>query len=371
MLFALGCGEEPGIDAVTEWAVDPNPVVSVGEVEGDSAYLFQQIVDVELGTSGELIVADAGLGAIRIFDPAGGFLVQTGRTGDGPGEFRWLRSLATAGEGEVVAWDSKAARLTWVDVSGTVLRSVPLERSEAANGVGTLDLLVGPLSDGSVLVGTVGLGSRDRVGPDLISIERFGPDGTHRGRVLETTGFHRDRLTERLTGPVAFSPRPMFALDGASLYHTTGERGVVFRTVSGARDSIVVPIQPAALGSAWDVLRARLTEAEVTLYDQALDHAPRPDSLPALSGLLVDTDGSIWVKAFDPATDALWIAASNGTGGVWSVVSPAGVPVSRVALPSGFAPHVLTDSSVVGVHTDALGIQRVRVHRLHRRVEVD
>ena len=364
LLAAMACGDDPTSEVVAEWSLTPTPLVSVGALEGDSTSLFQSIVDIEVAPTGELVVADGGLGVLRVYEPTGAFLTQMGGPGEGPGEFAWLRSIWMPGPDTVGVWDSRSARLTYFDLDGRLLRTVGLERTAEANGVGTLDLLVGALPDGSVLVGTVGLGSRDRVGADRVSVERFAPDGSHMGRVLETTGFVRDRLSERLTGPVAFSPRPMFALDDDRLYHTTGADPTVALWEDGEVDTVSTPAVRPDVGSVWEILGERLAELDTELYDQALEQAPRPDSLPVLAGLLVDGGGDLWVKEFDPATDALWLGAVNGTGGSWLVITPEGDLAGRVVLPSGFAPHVVTDSSVVGVHTDELGVQRVQVYGL-------
>ena len=364
LLAGMACGDDPPSGDVEAWSVTSTPLASVGAFEGDSASLFQNVVDVEVAPTGELVVADAGLGVVRVYGPTGTFVTQMGGPGEGPGEFAWLRSIWIPGPDTVGVWDSRSARLTYFDLDGRLLNMVSLERTAEANGVGTLDLLVGSLPDGSVLVGTVGLSSRDRVGADRISVERFAPDGSHLGRVLETTGFVRDRLAERLTGPVAFSPRPMFALDDDRLYHTTGADPTVALWEDGEVDTVSTPAVRRDVGPAWEILGQRLAELDIELYDQALEQAPRPDSLPVLAGLLVDARGNVWVKEFDPATDALWLGAVNGTGGSWLVITPEGDLAGRVVLPSGFAPHVVTDSSVVGVHTDELGVQRVQVYGL-------
>lgn len=356
------CLDGSRADDVAVWEVSPTPLVSIGEAEGDSVELFQWIVGVEVTEGGDLVVADGGLSVVRVFDRAGRFVAQMGAAGDGPGEFRSLRSIWMPDPGTIGVWDSRAARLTYYGLDGSLTRTIALERTEESNGYGTMDFLVGTLADDATLIATIGMSSADRTGRDLISVERFDGAGAHLGRVVATTGFQRDRLTESFTGPIAFSPRAFFAVFDGAIYHTTGARAEVLRVTGTITDTLFLPPLTHDRDAAWASLGAGLTELGLDVYDEALAEGTRPDSIPHLAGLMVDDTGLVWAKDFDPATDALWLAPLNGTGGIWSVVAPDGRVVARVAMPAQFRPYGVSRGSVVGVSTDGLGVQRVQVY---------
>ncbi|MDE0651039.1 MAG: hypothetical protein OXI12_11940, partial [Gammaproteobacteria bacterium] len=70
--------------------IAPEPILSIGAVEGPDELLFGRIVSVALDGAGNFIVADRQSGDIRIFDAAGIHLRTLGGPGEGPGEFQAL-----------------------------------------------------------------------------------------------------------------------------------------------------------------------------------------------------------------------------------------------------------------------------------------
>ena len=82
--------------------IAPEPVLSIGAIDGPAEELFGGIASVAVDGAGNFIVADGQVGEIRIFD-AGGLHVRTlGSAGEGPGEFRGLAA----------AWPATAAAQT-------------------------------------------------------------------------------------------------------------------------------------------------------------------------------------------------------------------------------------------------------------------
>lgn len=61
--------------------------------------MFQRIVSVARGEEGNLVVADAGWGEIRVFDSGGEHVRTIGREGEGPGEFQSLSGAWPGSEG--------------------------------------------------------------------------------------------------------------------------------------------------------------------------------------------------------------------------------------------------------------------------------
>lgn len=79
---------------------------------------------------------------------------------------------------------------------------------------------------------------------------------------------------------------------------------------------------------------------------------------------MVDRDERIWLKHYEPATDATHLRSGAMAGGRWTLIEADGRIVAEVELPDGFAPMDATGRSVLGIHRDELGVERVRVYDL-------
>lgn len=363
----VACGPPEGFPDVPTWRLSTVPVTTIGRTEGDSTHLFQRIAGVELLADGRVVVADGGLSVVRVFDADGRFLTQMGRRGDGPGEFGELSSLFLVLPDTVVTWDHALRRLTFFTPEGELAQSLVLDVSPSSAGVGSLDFVVGALSDGAIAMGASGFASRSPLGADRISLERFARDGSHLGRAAETTGLVRAELGERVFGPVPFSPYPYRATFRSMIYHTNGASPAVFVWSGGAQRTLRLPAERHDLDRAWAALVEGVDEGGSAFYVDLLPSAPHPDSLPHVSGLMVDDRGRAWTKRYDPSTDALWLGhGAHAPGGTWWVTEPNGDIIASVRVPGGFAPYGVVADRVVGVRTDALGVERVEVHTVRR-----
>ncbi|MCG6955143.1 MAG: hypothetical protein LJF04_04050, partial [Gemmatimonadetes bacterium] len=56
-----------------------------------------------------------------------------------------------------------------------------------------------------------------------------------------------------------------------------------------------------------------------------------------------------------------------GPGGVWTVLSQSGARVGSIRMPGELEPSQITESQVVGVRRDELGVEAVQVYPLVRR----
>ncbi len=83
LLFSVLVFQEPNL---TE-------VLRVGGIDGEDAFVFGRVLAAELSGKGTLFVLDAHASEVRMFDQEGHHMGSFGRAGEGPGEFRRLRSM--------------------------------------------------------------------------------------------------------------------------------------------------------------------------------------------------------------------------------------------------------------------------------------
>ena len=368
MGLSLGCRSEAGEPSLSRWTVSTTPTTSIGAVEGDSAYLFQRIAGARFTVDGRIVVADGGLSAVRVFEADGRFLLQAGSRGDGPGEFQFLRDVWVRPPDTIGAWDMASRRLTYFGGDGEVARTVQLQLSGAGAEAGNLDFVVGALDDGSVAVAALAFAAGGEPGADRVRVERFGADGNHLGRLVESTGFVRAALPDGRSTPIPFSPYPHFASDGRTIYHTNGYASAVTAWSGGDLRTIVFPPAEHDLERAWATLETELRRRDIEFFLGVVATAPRPDSIPSLAGLLVDDAGRLWAKRYEPGTDALWLGGgARPAGGSWWVADAEGTVMARAEIPAGFAPVHVEGDRVLGISVDSLGVERVEVRALSRR----
>jgi hypothetical protein len=360
-VLLAACSAADVSTGLESWTISAVPSMSIGVVEGDSAYLFQRIADARFVADGRIVVADEGLLVMREYDRDGNFVAQMGGRGSGPGQFQSLRDTWIVPPDTIIAWDSRALRLTYFGSDRTPARTVPLQSA----GGGRLDFLAGALRDGSLVIGAVALA--DGLGADRVSIENISEKGEHLGRVAEMTGLVRARLAEKVNGPIPFSPYPHVATYGDVVYHTNGtEPSVIAWSAAGER-TIAFPPHDYDVDREWSAFAAELERDNVQPFVRAVATTPRPESIPHLAGLLTDEAGRIWAKRYEPGTDAIWRGGgARAVGGTWWVADPAGSLVATVQVPAGFAPLQVADARVLGVSVDSLGVERVEVRTISR-----
>jgi hypothetical protein len=150
-------------------------VLRLGSAFGDDA--FGRVMDVELGPTGRIYVADDLNYRVSVFDRSGRLQGHTGRRGRGPGEFERPWYLAVDRHDTLFVWDAALARIS---VFGPNLR---FRRSFDAPGAWT----VGGFSvraDGTLLVGAYAAnraGSIHVLSRDGRLLRSFGPTADARG----------------------------------------------------------------------------------------------------------------------------------------------------------------------------------------------
>lgn len=131
-----GCGEQertelPADLPSTEISLgpvvmlDPTPAAVVGGAKDQQpGHALHRVRDALILESGGLAVADEGSQSILFFDSVGNYIGRVGRSGDGPGEFRRIRSLHMLPGDTMAAWDAAARRITLLDPQRDVVSTI-------------------------------------------------------------------------------------------------------------------------------------------------------------------------------------------------------------------------------------------------------
>jgi hypothetical protein len=361
LILTLGaCNRAPGAgggaSSLPEWKIDATPVVSIGEVTGDSSYIFADIAAVRLLPDGQILVADRSSGTLRLYDGAGHFEHEMGRPGKGPGEFVYLGNAFLAPPDTILAYDAGSYRLTKFLMDGGLANTVTFHAPD-----GMPEIYLGTFGDGLYALAWISQGPRDwsRISADVMRVGRFRADGTMVGAVATDLGMRR------LRSPLPFSPSFSAVMLGDTIFHTDGLAGRVEAT-GETGDSIRtfhVTGKVWTLQAAIRRLETALDSAHLKRLDQ-LEGTAGLDTIPTISDVLPGEGDRLWLKTYDPATDNFLVRMR--TGGEWLVVETSGTPVARVAVPADVRLMEIRGSRVAGVATDTLGVEHVQVFALHR-----
>lgn len=92
---------------------------------------------------------------------------------------------------------------------------------------------------------------------------------------------------------------------------------------------------------------------------QRLVDVPLPDRYPVADDVLVEDDGTIWLR--------IWRAPwERNDPARWRVFDSSGAYLGIVTMPQGFELEAIQGGRLVGIHTDALEVEQVRVYGVVR-----
>lgn len=373
LLVALGllhaCGPEraavgsgpPG----TPVRLSTAPRLSVGVLEGDTLEELHEVVTPFLLPNGNLVVPLAGSHAIRVFEPDGRFAGSLGGRGAGPGEFMSLRAAWPRGD-TIEAFDDELLRITRFAPDGTTA-TTPLDPVPSAQAA-----IPGVFAEGWAFYGVQSARPGTR---DAMRVHRFSRTGEHMGAVAALEGMARFEAGN-FRGPTPLSPRWFVALHGGELFlsESLTPRIDVIDVLGDTVREIVWEPEPsppvegvlrAVIDSAAPPSRAGTSDSGPRAR---LEAAPAPDRLSVFWGLIVDEEGFVWVRPFEPLENAAALGGlrGHGSGGEWMIFSREGERVGRVALPDDLEPVRITSDAVIGIRRDALGVESVQVYALER-----
>ncbi len=350
------------------WRFSETPVIDIGTVEGDSHYQLYLVYSAVRLSDGRVVIGNAGSFELRFFDNEGRYLLSVGREGEGPGEFRFPNRVWSAENDSVFVWDGFLNRLSVFSQSGDFVRSV---RFSVVSGRGRPNV-VGRFSDGSMLT----VGSSRNLDPSVpgivlygaVSLSRYHANGTFANAIAQLPDGDRWVLAAggRRSFPyLPFAAQPSWAVDRDRVYLGAGRAFEIEVRDGGGRLTRMVRVVGQER-QVTDAGRAQFRESllasvpnpnERRRQERFLSEVPFPETLPAYRGLLVDSEGFLWVEEYRLPD------ASHTT---WHVFNPTGEWLGSLHPPNGLRVLQVGRDYVLGWYRDELDVQHVVVYALDR-----
>jgi len=358
---------EPAWGPGDGWSIAPDPVMRIGEREGEESQLLFQVADARRLPGGGIAVLNGGSGTVRIFAGDGDSLREFGGAGEGPEEFRSPISLHVLAEDTLLIWDGARPGFSLFTVDGEFLRSRRLSLPGLERPAG-----VHPLP-GSRLLLTTHSSPFTRPGDHGVGIHRFSTpflvlDGG--GMVLDTLGFFpsgETMILEQAVGVPPFHKSTYVDVRGDAIYVGTADAmEVSVRELSGEPKAFYrYPAVDLTVGTAereWfrDRMGAEARPEEVPILEQISSSLIFPETRAAYTDLQVDPTGAVWLR-----TGLYFPEGPAPTE--WSVFSREGAFLGTLAMPPGFEPMEFGRDFVLGRWKDELGVEQVRVYRIENR----
>lgn len=352
----------------TQWKIDAEPLFSIGELDGEGPFSFGSVTDVAMLDGDRVVVADGFASEVRVFTIDGAHRTTIGSRGDGPGEFRNVRSVEAVGSDSLLIFDQGLNRLSYFRVSGELLETVDLGGFEL-DGRPAPAAEVARLSDGRLVVRegfdfAGGLGAKRDTAQFFITdavgeFERI-IDRVPGVRTVGEGSNGRNRFRYQ-----AFTTIPRWAVHRNTVYIAPGEwfgiRKVTAGGVVGVLRRAGTPRQVVEADQARlvaDMVRSVPAERREAVRS-FVESMPLPERFPAYTWLLVDPDGFVWAERSSET--------SFRPGPEWDVFSSKGQYLGVVENPTGLRIFEIGRDYVLGAWRDELDVPYVRSYALLRR----
>ena len=387
--IAIATAVEPLWGPGEGWTVEPEPLLEIGTVTGASEYLFTDVVAaVRLG-DGDIVVADRGASELRSYDAAGNFRWRAGRDGEGPGEFRSLDFVGTTVGDSLVTYDGRLLRAQLFDPGGRLARTYRVAISEGeAPGRGVLaDKAVGVV-DGLLVVRFIEYGERIPSGvvrwpPERVAALDLADDSVRSLIVLPGNeaymqaregGGYTDSPYVFYNGPEYGAAAGRLAVIDTEAWSVSlisprdGATTAVFRrdVAPHAATTALVDLHLDGIVGLAFADPDQAPSEDVERFRQRWGGYPRAPRLPVLRSVHVDGAGHLWLKPY-------YVAGAEPPP--FEILAPDGTWLGSVSLPPGLvraftqyqAPYMeIGDDYVLGVWTDELDVQYVRMYRINK-----
>lgn len=352
----------------------------LGETDGESAAVFGSISGLEVGESGDIYVLDRQANELRIFGHDGTHLRTVGRSGEGPGEYSKANGLAWLNPDTLLVVDQEGNRYSILNQRGDYIRSV-LRRLAFFGWVFRGGV------DGDLVYELSHVGSDEDSRPVLLGT-RLRADSVQSEIVVDASEASEDAprfmadtlLLARPDGPlyeafsirterggmvmgVPFAGTPQYYLDGANalwqghggnprIYHTTLAGDTLIEVILDTEPASVTPEE-------IDEWQAQPAIDRFKSLGGKLDLSRIPALKPYFDGILLDSEGNIWLTVPTAPQQAAF-AVLDTEGRYLGQLRIDGVEREV------YVPPVARNSRLYFVGRDEFDVQRVYVYRVRK-----
>ncbi|MEX0691331.1 MAG: hypothetical protein WD043_05765 [Gemmatimonadales bacterium] len=352
---------EPVWVPTTGWRVAEPPVTEIGGAEGDAAYQLFRVRGAVRRADGVIVVANAGTHQLKFYDENGRHMRDAGRQGGGPGEFQSIAWIGRYGPDSLVVWDTGNRRVAVFDEEGTFVRSAPLNVRGAVTGV---------FDDGSLLIEESVFGGADGLRRTPSVLWRVPTDGTSRDSLGVFPGYEQIVSTQQVGSGLRvyersrpFGRRAVFATGTGWFVAGTQDRFELRRySLSGNLVAIIqvmranTPVTPSDIAAFKQGVLEGFVQGDPQRIRRELDGLPYPQEMPAFGRILMDDVGHLWVQ-------------EQGSGDEqprWVVFDVSDRMLGTVETPKGLAIRQIGGDFVLGVASNDLDVEHIRMYRLVR-----
>lgn len=345
----------------SRWSVSMTPSLNLSTSGAGPSHEFYMVNGALRLADGQVVVANDGSSEVRFYSPEGEFIRAVGRNGDGPGEFRRLRSLSRMRGDSVAVFDVLLNRVTILPPQDGVARIISLTGSfDRARQLRAYDdsTFIALATSYSGLPES----GRYRVPYTVVLLDDAGSIRD----TLAVIGGSEGYRNSGADGTLPFGKRGHFATWGSEF-------------ILGAADSLAFDRyrSPSVLGQRVRVpgYDLRLSAEQIDSTRQArqpptdrpvpesilklIETMPIPDFKPGYSRLLLDSDGYVWAARYYRRMQPHDVVE-------WEVFSPAGEWLGNVPTPAGFSVFEIGSDYMLGVLKDEMEVEHVQVRRLLR-----
>lgn len=350
------------------WRIAPQPSIVVGtEVSGLPLFKVNSAVRL---SDGRIVVADGGLSSrVSVFSANGIYEGAVGRSGEGPGEFKWVTSLQVGPGDSLFVYDASLQRLTVFTPEGEVARTstfrIPLGLT-GSDGLASVSRLAGDTWVGrgaeSVRSGAVGELTRDTVVIGLMDgvLQGLRPLAYIPGRMTTSTML----LGRPVSHVPSFTSEALHTTWGRCVFISNGEDPRI--EVFASDGSLIAdydgpgrrrPVTQAHVERKLAYELEVFSDTDPRLLERVLNAEARPTSLPFYHRILADEWGHLWLQEYAPPV---------GVGSVWYVLSQSGELLDQVVMPHDLRVFAITADGVLARITADHGVELVEVLPLER-----
>ena len=351
-------GNQPAWTSETAWRLSARPRIQVGNQPYDPSQRIFGAEHARRMPDGGIVVANRGLGDLRIFD-AGGYHVMTIRIVVDP--------TIETGRPRRVYPMSPDSLVVYLGGGQLVLRDGEFQLQQRANverpeGLDPEELLPAGdwFADGTLLFrGEVPLDpSLTGLQRTRMRLMRYGIDG----RLIETIG-EFDADTEIVGEEVyVWGPSAHVAVADSTIWYAPGDRWEVREIATDGRTLRIFRIDRpmnAVTGADRSAFRVGAVRQ---LRDQGEENAEeivdstyiQAETFPAWSQILVDEVGNVWARSYR------WF--EMGADYPWTVFDREGRYLGEVVVPYPLTVHEIGDDYVLGHMADGRGNEAVYIY---------